>query len=93
MKRTNLIVDEDLLERARQVSGERTYSAAVNKVLEEYVRVETVKRGVEELRAMKGAGIFPGYLKHIRPNAYTTSRKVAANEIRVPKKSLRRGSR
>lgn len=94
MKRTNLILDEELLEKARIVSGERTYSAAINKVLEEYIRVETVKRGVEELRAMNGAGVFPGYLKRIRPNVVQTSRKVAANEVRAPrKKSNRRGAR
>ena len=94
MKRMNVNLDEDLLEKARRVSGERTYSAAINKVLEEYIRVETVKRGIEELRAMNGAGVFSGYLKRIRPNALQTSRRVAANEVRAPrKKSNRRGAR
>lgn len=93
MKRTNVILDEDLLEKARKLSGERTYSGAINRVLEEYVRVETVKRGIEELRAMNGAGIFADYLKHIRPNAFQT-RGVAAKEVRVPReKSSRRGAR
>jgi hypothetical protein len=93
MKRMNVILDEEVLETARKVSGEKTYSAAINRVLEEYVRVETVKRGIEELRAMNGAGVFPGYLKQIRPNAYRT-RGVAANEVRASrKKSSRRGAR
>jgi hypothetical protein len=94
MKRTNVILDEDLLEKARQVTGEKTYSGAINKALEEYVRVETVKRGVEGLRAMNGAGLFPGYLKRVRPNVIHTPRSVAANEVRAPrKKSSRRGAR
>ncbi len=94
MKRTNVILDEELLEKARQVSGERTYSAAINKVLAEYLRIETVKRGIEELRALHGAGVFPGYLKRIRPNAIQTPRRVAADEVRAPrKKSNRRGAR
>ncbi len=94
MKRTNVILDEALLEKARRISGERTYSAAINKVLEEYIRVETVKHGIEELRAMNGTGVFPGYLERIRPNVVKTSRKVAANEVRAPRrKTNRRGAR
>jgi hypothetical protein len=90
----NIIVDEDLLEDARRYTGERTYSAAINKVLAEYVRVDTLRRGIAEMRQMKGAGLVPGYLKRIRPNAYDTARQVAANEVRAPrKKSARRGTR
>ena len=38
MKRTNVVLDEELLERARRVSGERTYSGTITKALEEFVR-------------------------------------------------------
>lgn len=34
---TNLAIDSDLLERALQVSGERTRKAAVTKALEEFI--------------------------------------------------------
>ena len=37
MKRTNLVLDERLLEEAVKLSGERTYSAAVGRALEEFV--------------------------------------------------------
>ncbi|HEX6100191.1 MAG TPA: type II toxin-antitoxin system VapB family antitoxin [Thermoanaerobaculia bacterium] len=90
----NIIVDEDLLEDARRYTGERTYSGAINKVLAEYVRVDTLRRGIAEMRELRGEGMVPGYLKHIRPNAYRTSQQVAANEVRAPrKKSARRGAR
>lgn len=34
---TNLSIDPDLIERARQVSGERTKKAAVTKALKEFI--------------------------------------------------------
>ncbi len=36
MKRTNLVLDEHLLEEAVRLSGERTYSRAVERALEEF---------------------------------------------------------
>ena len=38
MKRTNLVLPEDLLKEAVQISGEKTYSAAVVAALREFVR-------------------------------------------------------
>src|SRR5688500_2932765 len=38
MKRTRLLLDERLLEEARRLSGERTYSAVEEQALEAYVR-------------------------------------------------------
>ena len=40
MKRTNLVVDEDLLEEAVRVLGTKTYSAAVNLALSEVLRMK-----------------------------------------------------
>ena len=38
MKRTNLVLNEETLEEALRLSGERTYSAAVDLALREFVR-------------------------------------------------------
>ena len=38
MKRTNLVLNEKLLEETVRVSGERTYSRAVERALDEFVR-------------------------------------------------------
>ena len=38
MKRTNLVLDEQLLEEVTRLSGERTYSGAVNRALLDYAR-------------------------------------------------------
>lgn len=100
MKRTNVVLDEELLEKARRASGERTYTAAITKALEEYVRKREfweAYRRFEEM-ASKGDFFWPGYLEEIRPNAYAINEKkktrVSAHEKRVSTtKRPRRGTR
>jgi hypothetical protein len=41
---TNLSIDPDLLDRAREVSGERTKKAAVTKALQEFIARRQQKR-------------------------------------------------
>jgi Arc/MetJ family transcription regulator len=65
MKRTNLVLDEHLLEDALKVSGERTYSAAVNKALDAFVRRARAGRILE----LAGSGLWDGDLPEIRGDA------------------------
>ncbi len=44
---TNLAIDPDLLERALQVSGERTKKAAVTKALQEFIARREQRRVAE----------------------------------------------
>ena len=44
---TNLSIDPDLIERALQVSGERTKKAAVTKALQEFIARRRRKRLIE----------------------------------------------
>ena len=44
---TNLSIDPDLLERALEVSGEKTKKAAVTKALEEFIRRREQTRVLE----------------------------------------------
>jgi len=62
MKRTNLVLDADLLERVTRVLGAKTYSAAVNKALEEVLRTEKI-RGLSEFY---GSRIWEGDLSKMR---------------------------
>ena len=62
MRRTNIVLDESLLETAVQVLGVKTYSAAVNKALEETIRV----RKVLALRQFFGSGLWQGDLSEMR---------------------------
>jgi Arc/MetJ family transcription regulator len=89
MKRTNVAIDEELLETARRLSGEPTYSATIEKALEELVRESRFREMLaawEKLAAEKP--IFrDGYLEEIRPRGYTVTRKrVSADEKRAPAK-------
>jgi Arc/MetJ family transcription regulator len=91
MKRTNVIVNEDLLEKARRASGEKTYSATINKALEGVVRKHEFWEAYDEWEKLAHAeGVFePGYLEELRPasRAAITKKKarLSANVKRAPR--------
>lgn len=62
MKRTNLVLREDLLEEATRLSGEKTYSRAVERALEEFVRRIKARRILE----LRGSGLWEGELAAMR---------------------------
>jgi len=62
MKRANVVLDEDLLEEATRISGEKTYSGTVNLALRELIRV----RKIQELKEFFGSGIWEGDLAEMR---------------------------
>lgn len=62
MKRTNLVLDENLLEEAVRLSGERTYSGAVARALNEFVRRVRANRILE----LTGSGLWEGNLAEMR---------------------------
>jgi Arc/MetJ family transcription regulator len=62
MKRTNLVLDPDLLKEATRVSGSKTYSGAVNFALKEVVRLARVRRIFD----FQGTGVWDGKLSEMR---------------------------
>jgi Arc/MetJ family transcription regulator len=62
MKRTNLVLDEKLLEEATRLSGERTYSRTVERALADYVRRIKAQRILE----LAGSGLWEGDLASMR---------------------------
>jgi Arc/MetJ family transcription regulator len=62
MKRTNLVLDERLLEQATHVLGAKTYSSAVNQALEEVLRL----RKVQSLGEFFGSQLWQGDLAQMR---------------------------
>ena len=62
MKRTNLVLDEDLLKEAARVLGAKTYSAAVNQALEEIVNV----RKIQNLQQFFGKDLWEGDIAEMR---------------------------
>lgn len=64
MKRTNVVLDEKLLEDARRVTGEKTYSATITRALEKVVKQERFRAALKEFEeeAAKGGFFHPDYL-------------------------------
>jgi Arc/MetJ family transcription regulator len=62
MKRTNLVLREELLEEAVRLSGERTYSRAVERALEDFVRRAKARQILE----LAGSGAWEGSLSEMR---------------------------
>ena len=62
MKRTNLVLDEELLKTATRLLGAKTYSAAVNQSLKETIR-SLKARGLGEFI---GTDIWDGDLSEMR---------------------------
>ncbi len=96
MKRTNVIVDEELLERARVATGERTYSATINIALEEVVRRRTRQSAFAGLLAAAKEG--PIYRQENVAENYPDlapkeKRRISADERRMPKRKSRRAAR
>lgn len=73
MKRTNLVLDADLLEEATRLSGERTYSRTVERALQEFVRRAKARRILD----LAGSGLWEGDLSVVREDrgVYRTRRR------------------
>ena len=73
MKRTNLVLNGELLEEATRLSGERTYSRTVERALEDFVRRAKARRILE----LAGSGLWTGDLSAVREDrgTYRTRRR------------------
>lgn len=71
MKRTNLVLDERLLEEATRLSAQRTYSATVDLALSEFVR----RARAGKILDLAGSGLWQGDLAEMRRDARPARRK------------------
>jgi hypothetical protein len=62
MKRTNLVLDEAILDEAHRVGGERTYSRTVERALSEFIRRAKARKILE----LTGSGAWQGDLAVVR---------------------------
>jgi hypothetical protein len=65
MRRTNLVLREDLLEEATRLSGEKTWSKTVDRALEEFVR----RMKSRQILRLAGSGAWEGDLADMRRDA------------------------
>jgi Arc/MetJ family transcription regulator len=74
MKRTNLVLNEQLLEEATRLSGAKTYSAAVMQALEDFVRRAKARQILE----LRGTGAWEGDLGEMRRDPAPKRKKRAS---------------
>ena len=72
MKRTNLVIDDALLQEAKRLTGEPTLSRTVERALSELVRRARARRILE----LAGSGSWQGSLAEVREDrpVYRTRR-------------------
>lgn len=71
MKRTNLVLDEKLLEEATRLSAQRTYSRTVDLALSEFVR----RARAGKVLSLAGSGLFEGNLAEMRGDPPTKRKR------------------
>ena len=74
MKRTSLVLDEQLLEEAMRLAGERTYSRTVGRALAEFVR----RARAVKILDLAGSGLWEGPLAAMRRDRPKRSRPKSA---------------
>jgi Bacterial antitoxin of type II TA system, VapB len=72
MKRTNLVLREDILEEATRLSGEKTYSKTVDRALAEFVQ----RHKARQILKLAGSGLWTGDLAEMRADPPRRSRRV-----------------
>jgi nitroimidazol reductase NimA-like FMN-containing flavoprotein (pyridoxamine 5'-phosphate oxidase superfamily) len=68
MKRTNVILDEQVLEEARRLAGERTYSSTINRALQELVKKQEGQQAAWRLMEQimnDPEAFYPGYAEEL----------------------------
>ena len=73
MKRTNLVLNEETLAEAVRLSGEKSYSATVNRALEELVR----RIRARQILDLRGSGAWEGDLAEMRGDRRSPRRRAS----------------
>ena len=81
MKRTNVVLDEELLDEAVRVFGRKTYSATINLALEEAIRLHKI----QEMTKHFGKGLWIGDLAEMREDKLAPGRHVQGRKTAVKK--------
>jgi Arc/MetJ family transcription regulator len=71
MKRTNLVLDENILEQTLRISQKKTYSEAVMIAMKEFIRTNEFSKIFE----FQGTGIWSGDLSEMRKDAKVVKKK------------------
>jgi len=78
MKRTNLVLDEHLLEETLRLCGARTYSQAVNEAMAEYTR----RIKARKILRLERSGLWEGNLSDMRSDRIRRRSRKASDDSR-----------
>ena len=78
MKRTNVVLNEQLLEEAVRLSGERTYSRTIERALHELVQ----RAKARQIDRLAGSGLWSGALTEMRADTATARESRAVYRTR-----------
>ncbi len=78
MKRTNLVLDEKLLEEATRLSSQRTYSKTVDLALSEFIR----RARAGKILGLAASGLWEGDLSEMRRDARLKPKRRPARAAR-----------
>jgi hypothetical protein len=102
MKRMNVVIDEEALERARRLTGKKSYSETINHAIAQVVKRDRLRQAIDAL-AKDPDPWWPGYVEEMAPDVAEylkkrdekPRRRTAANIVRAPrvKRAKLRGSR
>jgi Arc/MetJ family transcription regulator len=81
MKRTNLVLDANILDEATRVLGLKTYSATVNRALAEVLRI----RKIQSLSTFFASQMWEGDLAVMREDRVSPQRRRAQGRRRGPR--------
>lgn len=81
----NIVVDEELLEKARVATHERTYSGAINKALEDIVRRNRFLELLHELAEAdeRDELFYPGFAEEHFPEAAAERKRLREERLRA----------
>lgn len=105
MKRTNVVVDEELLEEACRITGERTWSAVIDVALKEVIRRHKARQilalegtgwwqgDLDEMRGKKAVTVAPPSISRIadRPGPDDVAEPTPVSTVKTPRKGSRKG--
>jgi len=61
----NVVIDEEALEKARKITGDKNYSDTINHALREIARIEVLRDGLDRFEHTLW---WPGYVEEFGPN-------------------------
>jgi len=92
MKRMNVVIDEEALERARRLTGKKSYSETINHAIEQLLKRDRLGKAIDAL-ATGPDPWWPGYVEEMAPDvAEYLKKQKEQKRLRRPAANIARAS-